>query len=372
MISNRAAAVATAVAFCVGILGSLALRPAGGSTAPKLFDESLGKGDVARRLHWRLPISISSSTPILGEAPGWVAEALAVASAGAMQIDVYDPGEIVPAFSITDAVRDGKVPAGHVWLGYDQGKVPASVLLAATPFGLEPWEYLAWWHEGGGAKLADAIYAKRTIKPLLCGLIGPETAGWFRKPINSLADIQGLKIRFAGLGGKVMERAGASVTMLPGSEIYQALEKGAIDATEFSLPAMDQALGFARVAKNNYFPGWHQTFTAVHMVVNLDVWEALTPADQQMLQSACDTGSLKSLAASEARQGPVISGFKNQGVTASYLEHDILLELRRITREVVAEEALANDDFASVLESQQAFMRAYAPWKRLGYLPRDF
>lgn len=371
MISNRAALIAVLVAFFVGILGSLSLRPAGVSVnAPST--STGGGAETVRRLHWRLPISISSTTPILGETPGWVADALFVASAGALQIDVFDPGEIVPAFSITDAVRDRKVPAGHTWLGYDQGKVPASALLAATPFGLEPWEYLAWWHEGGGAQLADAIYAKRTIKPLLCGIIGPETAGWFRKPINTLEDLEGLKIRFAGLGGKVMERVGASVTMLPGSEIYQALEKGAIDATEFSLPAMDQSLGFARVAKNNYFPGWHQTFTAVHMVVNLQVWEALPPADQQMLQSACDTGSVKSLAASEARQGPVISGFEALGVNASYLDREILLELRRVTQVVVAEEAQKNEDFALVLESQRAFLEAYAPWKRLGYLPRDF
>lgn len=371
MLSNRAAGLAVVVAFGVGILASLALRPVGGAS-PQTVDARGEPATQARRLHWRLPISISSTTPILGQTPAWVAQALATASAGAMQLEVFDPGELVPAFSITDAVRDDKVPAGHTWLGYDQGKVPASALLAATPFGLEPWEYIAWWHEGGGHALADGIYAKQNIKPLLCGVIGPETAGWFREPIESLDDLNGLKIRFAGLGGKVMERAGASVTMLPGSEIYQALEKGAIDATEFSLPAMDQALGFARVAKHNYFPGWHQTFTAVHMVVNLDRWQALDAADRQMLQSACDTGTVMSLAASEARQGPVIAGFAARGVTARYLDEDILRELQRIAQDVMAEEAAADADFAAVLASQRAFSKAYLPWKRLGYLPRDF
>ena len=159
---------------------------------------------------------------------------------------------------------------------------------------------------------------------------------------------------------------------MPGSEIYQALEKGAIDATEFSLPAMDQALGFARVAKNNYFPGWHQTFTATHMVVNLGLWNALNEADQQMLQSACDTGTVKSLAASEARQGPVIASLAEQGVTARYLDTEILLELRRIAEDVMAEEAAADADFAAVLASQRAFADAYLPWKKLGYLPRNF
>ena len=294
------------------------------------------------------------------------------ASSGAVKLDIYDPGELVPAFSITDAVRDGKVPAGHTWLGYDQGKIPASALFAATPFGLEPWEYLGWWYEGGGRELADELYARHNIKPLLCGIIGPETAGWFRDPIESLDDIRGLKIRFAGIGGKVMERAGASVTMLPGAEIYQALEKGAIDATEFSLPAMDQALGFSRIAKNNYYPGWHQPFTAVHIVVNLPTWQGIAVSDQKLITQACDAGTLRTLAASEARQGAVIAGFPAVGVKARYLDTNILRELQRLSVEVMREESERDPDFARVLDSQNACRAEYMHWKRLGYLPRDF
>jgi TRAP-type mannitol/chloroaromatic compound transport system substrate-binding protein len=370
MISNRAAGLAVCVAFFAGLLASLALRPPGeGATG---YDTGDADSSSERRIHWRLPISITSTTPILGQVPGWVTAMLDAASSGAVQLDVYDPGELVPAFSITDAVREGKVPAGHTWLGYDQGKIPASALFAATPFGLEPWEYLGWWYEGGGKELADELYARHSIKPLLCGIIGPETAGWFREPIESLADIRGLKIRFAGIGGKVMERAGASVTMLPGSEIYQALEKGAIDATEFSLPAMDQALGFDRIAKNNYFPGWHQPFTAVHMVVNLATWDAIAPSDQQLMIQACDAGTLRTLAASEARQGAVIAGFADLGVNARYLDNDILRELQRLSVEVMEEESRRDADFARVLDSQNAFRAEYLHWKRLGYLPRDF
>ena len=179
MISHRAALVAVLVAFCAGLLGSLSLRPAGGGAT---IARSEFEGAAQRRVHWRMPISITSNTPILGEAPKWFAGMLHDATGGAIQLDVYDPGELLPAFSITDAVRDGKVPIGHTWLGYDQGKIPASALFAATPFGLEPWEYLGWWYEGGGRELADKLYSQHNIKPLLCGIIGPETAGWFRGP----------------------------------------------------------------------------------------------------------------------------------------------------------------------------------------------
>jgi TRAP-type mannitol/chloroaromatic compound transport system substrate-binding protein len=369
MISNRAALVAVLVAFCLGLLGSLSLRPTGGTAN---LAQSKNEETALRRIHWRMPISFTSSTPILGDSPKWFSEMLMNATGGAIQLDIYDPGELVPAFSVTDAVRDGKVPVGHTWLGYDQGKIPASALFAATPFGFEPWEYLGWWYEGGGRELADELYSRHNIKPLLCGIIGPETAGWFRKPIESLEDIKGLKIRFAGIGGKVMERAGASVTMLPGGEIFQALEKGAIDATEFSLPVVDESLGFSRIAKNNYFPGWHQPFTAMHVVVNLDYWGDLARADQYQMEQACMAVTTRILAASEGLQGAVIAGFPALGVKARYLDENILRELQRLSTEVMDEEAARDPDFAAILKSQRDFTADYLNWKRLAYLPRDF
>ncbi|MCB1686555.1 MAG: C4-dicarboxylate ABC transporter, partial [Pseudomonadales bacterium] len=239
-VSGRAMLLAMTVAFAVGILGSLAIRSPGGVVASR----EVGPSDrVPVRITWRLPVSFSSTMPVLGDNPVYVVKQLKASSGGAIDLTLFEPGEIVPAFSITDAVRDGKVKAGYTWLGYDQGKIPASTLIGAVPFGMEPWEFAAWWYEAGGAELGQKLYHKQGSHILLCGLTGPETAGWFRKPVRSLADIKGLKIRFAGLGGKVIEQAGASVTMLPGGEIFQALEKGAIDATEFAMPAVDQKLG---------------------------------------------------------------------------------------------------------------------------------
>jgi len=369
--SQRAAAFAVIVAFAVGLLASLALRPAGSARTGEAAAR-LDRGGAELRLRWRLPVAFPTSAAVIGEVPVWLSERLAAASGGALRLDVYEPGELVPVFSLTDAVRDRKVEAGHVWLGYDQGKIPSSVLFAATPFGLEPWEYLGWWFEGGGRELADDIYARQGIKPVLCGIIGPETAGWFREPLRSLEDLEGLKIRFSGIGGKVLERVGASITILPGGEIFQALEKGAIDATEFSMPVVDQALGFDRVASHNYFPGWHQTFTASHLVVNLDAWNELAPADQALIELACDAVSTQSLGIGEARQGAVLKAFPERGVTAHYLERPMLDELRRITQEVLEEEAARDADFRRVYASQQAFREVYRYWKEMGYLPRDY
>ena len=370
-ITNTSAAFAVAIAFLTGLIGSLALRPAGGPVASD-SGGSASTGEVVRRVHWRLPLSFQTTMPVLGDNPIYVTESLRAASGGAVDIRLFEPGEVVPAFGISEAVRDGKIEAGYTWLGYDQGRIPSSALLAAVPFGMEPWEFAAWWFDAGGEAVGRALYAKHNTHIIFCGLTGPETAGWFREPVRSLADMQGLKIRFAGIGGKVIERTGASVTMLPGGEIFQALEKGAIDATEYALPIVDQALGFNRVATYNYYPGWHQPSTASHMVVNMDVWNETSAADQTLIETACTAGVLRNLARSEALQGEVIAGFPEVGVTAETLPDDLLRELERITETVLEEEAQRDPDFAAILASQNAFRADYAHWKARGYLPRDF
>lgn len=373
--TNRAALFAVCIAFATGLLASLALRPVGQAAPASASNTSATSQELevsTERLRWRIPVAFNTNLPGLGDNILYVAKALREASGGRLDFDIYEPGEIVPAFSIVDAVRDNKVEAGYTWLGYDQGKIPASALLGAVPFGLEPWEYTAWWYEGGGEQLGQALYAKHGVHLLLCGIIGPETAGWFREPIETLSDVQGLKIRFAGLGGRVISELGASVTMLPGGEIFQALEKGAIDATEYSLPNVDQQLGFNRVAKLNYFPGWHQPSTSSHLAVNADRWNALAAADKAAIEMACTAGVTRNLARAEQLQGSVIANFPNVGVTASKLPEPLLRELYVIAQRVMKEEAAKDADFAKILASQDSFRADYQHWKKLAYLPRDF
>jgi TRAP-type mannitol/chloroaromatic compound transport system substrate-binding protein len=237
---------------------------------------------------------------------------------------------------------------------------------------MEPWEYIAWWYHGGGRELADELYGDYQIQVMLCGIIGPESAGWFRNEISSLEDIRGLKIRFAGLGGRVLQKLGASVTMLPGGEIFQALERGAIDASEFSMPAIDQRLGFDRIVRFNYFPGWHQPFTAFHLAVNPASWSELTDPQRAVLETSCTAGIARNLARGEAIQGKALRAFRQRGVTLASLPDDILRELQRVTDLVLEEQAQRDEGFRRVLASQRAFSAEYASWKSLGFLPRDF
>jgi TRAP-type mannitol/chloroaromatic compound transport system substrate-binding protein len=349
------------------LIGALALR----TSNDHVLRSRDGDAPVAE-IRWRVPVAFGTNLPALGDNILDVSRRLEKVTAGRIRLEVFEPGTLIPPFSITEGVRDNKIPAGYTWVGYDQGRIPATPLVSAVPFGMEPWEFAAWYYEDEGQALTEDLYRPHGVHPILCGVVGPETAGWFRIQINKVEDFKGLKIRFAGLGGKVLQKLGASVTLIPGGEIFQALEKGAIDATEFSMPAVDQMLGFDRVAPYNYFPGWHQTFTAAHLVVNLDVWLQLPEQDQALIEMACTAGVIRNLSRGEAIQGAVIDGFPAKGVTPIKFSRKILKELQAITEEVLAEEAEKDEFFRRIHASQTRFMEQYRTWKDHAYLPRDF
>ncbi|MEM9176273.1 MAG: TRAP transporter substrate-binding protein [Myxococcota bacterium] len=360
--SRREALVAVVVAFLVGLLAGGSLRPA--REATRSSGDATTSGPALR---WRVTSAFGTHLPALGDNPIEVADRLRAATRGRIDWTVDDPGEVVPAFAIVDAVAKGKIEAGYTWLGYDQGRLAVSVLFGAVPFGMTPWEYTAWWVGGGGGELALEIYRPRGVEPILCGMIGPETAGWFREAVDTPADLEGLKIRFAGLGGRVLQRLGASVTMMPGGELFQALEKGAIDATEFSLPAVDERLGFDRVAAYNYFPGWHQPHTTFHLVVHKPTWDALPEADRATIELACGNGVYRNFARAEAGQGEVIEALASRGVATRSLSPSLLGILEGASNAVLEEEAAADEAFARVLAHQRAFRARYARWQALAY-----
>ncbi len=327
----------------------------------------------AEEIRWKMPIAFASDLPGLGTPSKFVEERLNTASGGDVQVRVYEPDELVPPFEILSAVSEGKVAAGYTWIGYDQGKVPAVPLFAAVPFGLKPWSFTAWYYNGGGHEMLQEVYANKgfNVHAELCGIIGPETAGWYSEPIDSLEDYKGMKIRFAGLGGKVLERLGASVTMMPGGELFQALEKGTIDATEFSMPVIDQALGFNKVVNYNLFPGWHQPFTAQYMLINGDKWEAATEQQKALIKTTCTAATTRALAEGEFKNGSILQEFQEKGVKTQQIPKEVLKELKAVTDEVLAEEAEKDEDFARVLESQREFQSDYATWGKRAYLPAE-
>lgn len=329
---------------------------------------------AADKMLLKTPIAFSTALPGLGSPIPRVAEALKTMSGGTLRMKVYEPGKLVPAFEILDAVSSGKINSGYTTAGYWAGKIPAAPLFSAVPFGPEAGEYMAWLYYGNGMDLYQEMYdqAGYNVKVMPCAIIAPETSGWFAKEITSAEDLNGLKMRFFGLGGKVMQKLGVATSLLPGGEIFPALEKGAIDATEFSMPAIDARLGFHKLVKFNYFPGWHQQATVFELMINKDVWNEASEQHQAIIETACKASMADSFAEGEAIQhAALIDNIENNGVEMKQWSPE-MLELFRATWDDVAAEEAANDEFfAKVLADMTQFRDGYALWKRNAFLPRQ-
>lgn len=323
-------------------------------------------------IDWAIPMSFSSSLTALGDTMPWVADRLEAVSGGKITLQVVEPGAMIPSLAVFESAATGQIDAGYSWMGYERGQVPAAALFGATPFGLEPQGYVAWMYEGDGDTLLKETFEPYNVYPILCGTIPPEAAGWFKFPIESVDQLKGLNMRAAGVGGEIMKEVGMSVTVLPGGELYQALETGVLDATEFSLPTVDDQLGFYQVAKFYHLPGWHQPSTSQFLYVNMDAWNDLTDQTKAVIETTCMAGTLYAMARGEALQGPVLSSFEDKGVTAAQLPEEVLQEFRDATEVVMTRESENNAQFAKVYASMKAFQAANKPWHELGYLPRDW
>jgi TRAP-type mannitol/chloroaromatic compound transport system substrate-binding protein len=328
---------------------------------------------AADKLLLKTPIAFSTALPGLGSPIPRVADQLALMSGGSLKMKVYEPGKLVPPFEILDAVSSGKINSGYTTAGYWAGKIPASPLFSAVPFGPEAGEYMAWLYYGNGLALYQEMYdqAGFNVKVLPCAIIAPETSGWFASEINSAEDLKGLKMRFFGLGGKVMQKLGVATSLLPGGEIFPALEKGAIDATEFSMPAIDARLGFHKLVKFNYFPGWHQQATVFELLINKDVWNKAADQHKAIIENACKASMADSFAEGEAIQhAALIDNVENNGVSIKQWSPQMLQTFRTTWDEVADEEASNDAFFAKVLNDMQEFRDGYALWKSNAFLPR--
>ena len=241
-------------------------------------------GAVADKARLKMGSTFPGGLVQLGTLGNTLVDNVNLMSGGSIQMKFFEPGALVPALELFDAVKSGAVDSGWSAPGFWAGKEPAVTLFTTVPFGPSAGEYLGWIYYGGGEEMMQEIYARHNIHVNICGIISPEASGWFRKPIESLDDFKGMKMRFFGLGAKVMQKLGVDTQLLAPADIYPALERGTIDATEFSMPAIDLKLGFYQVAKHYYFPGWHQQSTLLEFMVNMDKWNAMDAQQQAVDQ----------------------------------------------------------------------------------------
>ncbi|SDZ11913.1 TRAP-type mannitol/chloroaromatic compound transport system, substrate-binding protein [Jannaschia faecimaris] len=316
--------------------------------------------------------AFGKNLPILGTAGVDFVEKINSISEG-VEFEHFDPGELVPTLEALDAVSNGSVDAAYTTAGYWQGKITAASLFAAVPFGPEAGEFLAWMLYDDGAEMFQRMYDENgyNVHVQPCGIIAPETSGWFKNEINSMADLEGLNMRFFGLGAEVMQRLGVSTSLLAGGDIFPALERGAIDATEFSMPRIDARLGFYNIAKFNYFPGWHQPATMFELLVNKDVWEGLDERSQNQIEVACLANITTNYAEGEATNFAAMqSNVDENGVTNMVWPDEMLATFESTWNEVAAELAAEDPYFAEVWADLQEFREGYKTWGDTIYLPR--
>ena len=325
-------------------------------------------GEAEARTKMKIHSAFGRNIFVIGPGPYNVANAVKEMSDGEVDMKIFEPGALVPGTKYFDPVSTGSIDGAWGTPGYNVHKNFAYAFFSAVPFGPRAGEYLAWWYHGGGKEMADEMYARDNIKMFLCNIIAPESSGWFRKEIKSTADLKGLKMRFFGLGAKVMEKFGVSTQLLAGGDIYPALELGSIDATEFSMPAIDKDLGFYQIAKHNYFPGWHQQSTLGEMVFNMDKFNTMTKGQQTMVEQSCKAQIVTGYSETEAKQGAAMAFHTSKGVTTHRWPQNILDELEGAWKEVIAEEIKTSDDAAKIWESMSKFRDEYKIWGEHGYL----
>jgi len=316
-----------------------------------------------QKINWKMQSAFASSLPHLGPSGVRFSKDIERMSGGQFEIKFFEPGALIPPLECFDAVSKGSIESCWTTPGYHTGKYPALAFFTTVPFGPNVGEFLAWKWFGGGNKLREEIYAKHGMTAVDCFCIGPETSGWFRKEVKSLNDLKGMKMRFFGLGAQVMQKLGVSTQLLAGADIYPALERGVIDATEFSMPMMDIKLGFHQIAKFNYFPGWHQQVSCSELLMNKAAWDKLPAPYKAMIEVAGQAQVIYTLAESEAMQFDAMAEMRDKHkVQIRRWDDKALAAFEKAWLEVLKEESAKDATFKKVADHYLDFRQRYAIW----------
>ena len=317
------------------------------------------------KIQWRLTSSFPKSLDTLYGTADKIANYVRDITDGQFDIQVFAAGEIVPGGQVLDAVQNNTVELGHTASYYYVGKNPAFAFGTAVPFGLNARQENAWFYEGGGNELLNAFFAKSGVYGMPAGNTGAQMGGWYRKEINTLDDLKGLKLRIAGLAGRVVEKLGVVPQQIPAGDIYAALERGTLDAVEFVGPYDDEKLGFYKVAPYYYYPAWWEGGAALHLMVNLDKWNALPKNYQALLQAASQAANCAMLADYDYKNPTALKRLAQQGAKLRPFSQDIMEASFKAAQELNQEIAADNEDYKKLLESQNAFKRDAYLWDQI-------
>lgn len=327
------------------------LASGAGIGAAALAAPAIAQGTI----QWDMPSGFPKAAPGVGTSAARFIELVTAMTDGRIQITHYGAGELVPPFGVEDAVQAGNVALGHTTPYYAASKTAAAHWFTGVPFGLTATEHYAWLRWGGGQEVWDSIYAERDLVPIYAGNSGVQAGGWFKNRINSLADLQGLNMRIAGLGGEVMRKLGVNAVLMPAPEIFQAMQSGALDAAEWVGPLLDQAFGLQRITNLCYTPAYAEPSAGLEIVFNAGAWAELSASDQAIMKAAAGQVAMETLGQFDWFNVTAMGQLAEAGVEFLAFPDDVVAAMKTAWAEVKEEQRAASADAARVLESIEAW-----------------
>ncbi len=315
-----------------------------------------------RRVMWRLASSFPRGLDTIYGTAQVFAERLEAISEGRFVVRAYPAGELVPGLQVMDAVQQGTVQVAHTASYYFTGKNPALAFDAGVPFGLTARQQFAWLYHGGGLELVRELFADFGIIVFPGGSTGAQMGGWFKREVDQAADLRGLRMRIPGLGGEVMSRLGVTVQVLAGGDIFPALERGVIDATEWVGPYDDEKLGFHKVARYYYYPGWWEPGPTLSFHVNLREWNSLSSEYREMFQTAAVEASTWMLAKYDSVNAPALQRLAAAGVQFRRFSDDIMQAAYQAAFSLYEEQASKDSGYRKVYQAWSAWRRQMYRW----------
>ena len=323
-------------------------------------------GAAAKSIRWKVTTTWPASVQLIELDKNFLKLVKELAG-DELKIQFHTGGTLIPGFELFDAVQDGTVDAGFDWPGYWAGKDSAFSILASHPFGLTGTDYINWLFQGGGFDLFQEVFGKFGMVYLPHGVTGVESGVRSNKPIRSLADYKGLKIRMSGkIAGMILKEIGAAQTLIPGAEVYQAMQKGVIDATETFLPSLDWHLKLGEITKYWCTPGWHAAGAVEGLMINKKSWDALPDRLKAVLKTAAMANIAWSYAYFEHESIGGTQKFLDKGIEVTRLSDKDLEELERVVTKVTLEMCKQNPLFAKVAYSQYKYLRDITTWRGYG------
>lgn len=358
---------AGALAAGAGVLGALSGKKGASPQPSPSSGSDLASPNINRGIkQFRMATSWPKDFPGLGIMPERFADAVREMSDGLLDVKVYAAGELVGALECFNATSTGAADMYHAAEYYWQGVSPGFNFFTAVPMGMTATEIMGWIDWGGGQELWEELSARSNVIAFQAGNTGHQAGGWFKRPLTGLEDLRGLRMRIPGLGGRILSELGGTSVLLPGGEIYQALQSGSIDATEWVGPWNDLALGFYREAPNYYLPGFHEPGASLAVGINLQRWEQLTPSEQAIIKYACKAANDQSIGEYTVENARALETLKvRHGIAPSLMPDDILRAVVEIADTIVGDLAQSDPLVTRIFDSYLSARNRYAQWTEI-------